>query len=178
MRVGDVDHHLAELSRRIDRLEALVQVEAAVDASPRIRRDLGALHDGHELVLAAARRAPDDVEETIGILQTRLAAAEHAALADLSDNWTTFAAGVEDELRSWNVYLDRLQASLADKDRNVPGRATTAIDDVRTRRTAVYDELAQAGDGRAQRERVAAARIELVQRADGLRATAFPDAWQ
>ena len=172
MRVSNVNHQLAELSRRIHRLEGLVQVDAALDASPRIRRDLGALHDGEELVLAAARRAPDDVEETIGLLQTRLAVAEHAAVADLSDDWNTFAAGVEDELRSWNAYLDRLQASLADKDRNARRRANTAIDDVRTRRIAVYDELVQAGDGQARRERVAAARNELVQRADELSATA------
>jgi hypothetical protein len=178
MRVSNVNHQLAELSRRIDRLEGLVQVDAAVDASPRIRRDVGALHDGEELVLAAARRAPDDVEETIGLLQTRLAVAEHAAVADLSDDWNTFAAGVEDELRSWNAYLDRLQASLADKDRNARGRANTAIDDVRTCRIAVYDELVQAGDGQARRERVAAARNELVQRADELSATACTDAWQ
>jgi len=178
VRVSNVDHHLAEVSRRIDRLEALVQVEGAGDASLRIRRDLGALHEGQELVLAAARRAPDDVEETIGLLQTRLAVAEHAAVADLSDDWNTFAAGVEDELRSWNAYLDRLQASLADKDRNARGRANTAINDVRTRRIAVYDELVQAGRGRARRERVAAARNELLQRADKLPATACADAWQ
>jgi hypothetical protein len=178
VRVGNLDHRLAELSRRIDRLEGLVQVEADVDASPRIRRDLGALHDGQELVLAAARRAPDDVEETIGLLQTRLAVAEHAAAADLSDDWNTFAAGVEDELRSWNAYLDRLQASLAANDRNARGEADTAIGDVRTRRVAVYDELLQAGDRQVRRERVAAARTELVERADELSATACTDAWQ
>jgi hypothetical protein len=176
--VGHVDHRLAELSRRIDRLEGLAQVDAAVDASPRIRRDIGALQDGKELVLAAARRAPDDVEETIGLLQTRLAVAEHAAVADLSDDWNTFAAGVEDELRSWNAYLDRLQASIAGKNRNARGQADTAIGDVRTRRVAVYDELLHAGDRQARRERVAAARTELVEQADELSATACTDAWQ
>ena len=125
-----------------------------------------------------ARRAPDDVEETIGLLQTRLAVAEHAAVADLSDDWNTFAAGVEDELRSWNAYLDRLQASIAGKNRNARGAANTAIDDVRTRRTAVYDQLLQAGDQQARRERVVAARNELVRRADELSETARTDAWQ
>ena len=65
-------------------------------------------------------------------------------VADVSDEWTTFAAAVEDELRSWATYLERLQATAATKSGNARVRAEAAIADVRTQRIAVYDRLAQA----------------------------------
>jgi hypothetical protein len=170
--VTSIDDQLVQLYRRIERLEGLVEVDPAVAASPRIQRDLGALYDGQILVLAAARRAPDNVEETIALLKSRLAVAEHALIADVSDDWKTFVAGVEGELRSWNSYLERLQAGLAVYDQNARGRVKAAINEVRTRWNAVCDELLQTGDRQSQRERVAAARDELACQADKLSATA------
>ena len=96
-------------------------------------------------------------------------------VADVSDEWTTFAAAVEDELRSWDTYLERLQATAAAKDGNARERAEAAIADVRTARIAVYDRLAQAredvnGAWHEQRNDVSAARDELEQKADELSA--------
>ena len=96
-------------------------------------------------------------------------------VADVSDEWTTFAGAVEDELRSWDTYLERLQATAATKDGNARERAEAAIADVRTRRIAVYDRLAQArrdvnGAWHVQRNHVSAARDELEQKADELSA--------
>ena len=156
--------------RRIDRLQAFVQI-APADSS-RIRRHLDALHREEASVLAAAREAPDEVEEKLGQLRTRLAVAQNSLLADLSDEWTTFAAAVEDELRSWGVYLERVQATAA-KAGTARERAEAAIADVRTQRIAVYDRLAQAradvdGAWHEQRNRVSAARDELERKADEL----------
>ena len=84
----------------------------------------------------------------------------------------TFAAAVEDELRSWGVYLERVQATAA-KAGNARERAEAAIADVRTERIAVHDRLAQAradvnGAWHEQRSHVSAARDELERKADEL----------
>jgi hypothetical protein len=118
---------------------------------------------------------PDEVAEKLGQLRTRLAVAENSLVADVSDEWTRFVAAVEDELRSWDIYLERLQATAVAKAGNARERAETAIADVRTRRIAVYDRLMQARDDvdgawREQRNHISAARDELEQKADELSA--------
>jgi hypothetical protein len=155
---------LEDARRRIDRLQTFAEI-AAADSS-RIRRHLDALHREEASVLAAAREAPDEVEERLGQLTTRLAVAENSLLADVSCEWTRFAAAVEDELRGWDTYLERLQATAAARAGNARERAEAAIADVRARRIAVYDRLAQAradvnGAWHAQRNHVNAARDEL-----------------
>jgi hypothetical protein len=176
LRITTIDDHLAEARRRIGRLQALAQSGAAAGASPRLRRHLDALHEEEESVRAAARQAPGEAEEKIGQLKTRLAVAEHSAAADVSDDWATFAASVEGELRSWGTYLERLQASVAPSTWTARERAEAAIGDVRSRGIAVYDQLAQTrvsvgADWQESRNRVTAARDELEQKADELSAT-------
>ena len=134
-----------------DRPAAGARADRPVAETARIQRHLDALHQEEASVLAAARQAPDEVEEKLGQLRTRLAVAENSLAADVSDDWTTFAAAVEDELRSWDTYLERLQATAAAKAWNARERAEAAIADVRTRRIAVYDRLAQARDARRRR---------------------------
>jgi hypothetical protein len=166
------DDQLAEIRRRIDRLQAFAQAGPA-ENSPRIRRHLDALRREEAAIVAAAPEAPDQVDEKVGQLKTRLAVAENSVVADISDDWTTFARAVEDELRSWDTYLERLQATAATKDGNARERAEAAIADVRTRRIAVDDRLAQArnnvnGAWHEERSHVSAARDELERKADEL----------
>ena len=63
--------------RRIDRLHGFAHSGATADSS-RIRRHLDALHREEASVLAAAREAPEEIEEKLGQLRTRLAVAEYA----------------------------------------------------------------------------------------------------
>jgi hypothetical protein len=119
------------------------------------------------------RGDPDEVEEKLGQLRTRLVVAENSLAADVSDEWTSFAAAVEDELRSWDTYLERLQATAVAKAGNARERAEAAIADIRTQRITVSDRLAQAresvdGAGHEQRNHVSSARDELEQKADEL----------
>ena len=165
------DDQLAETRRRIDRLQAFAQAGPA-ENSPRIRRHLDALRREEESIVAAAPEA-DHVDEKVGQLKTRLSIAENSLVADISDDWTTFARAVEDELRSWDTYLERLQTTAATKDGNARERAEAAIADVRTRRIAVHDRLTQArrnvnGAWHEQRNHVSAARDELERKADEL----------
>jgi hypothetical protein len=165
---------LAEVRRRIDRLQALARVDAAAEG-PRIQRRVYALHQEEASVWAAARQGPDEAEEKLRQLRTRLAVAENSLAADLSDEWTTFATAVEDELRSWDTYLERLQATIAAKAWKTRKRAEAAIADFRTRRIAVDDALARAreqvnGAWYVQRNHVTAARDDLERKADELSA--------
>jgi hypothetical protein len=169
-----IEDQFAEVRRRIDRLNAFAQTEAAADTS-RIGRHLDALQREEASVLAAARKAPDEVEKKLGQLRTRLVVAENSLFADVSDEWTTFAAAVEDELRSWDTYLERLQATAAAKAGTAREQAEAAIADVRTHRIAVYDRLVQAradvnGVWHEERDHISAARDELERKADELTA--------
>jgi hypothetical protein len=168
MSTTTVEDQLAEVRRRIDRLQALAQVDAAADRS-RIQRRLDALHQEEASVAAAVRSASDQVEERLGRLTTRLVVAEHSVAADVSDDRATFAAAVEGELRCWDNYLERLQTSVAAKASNAREQAEAAIGDVRTRRLAIDERLAQVraatGDAwQEQRNRVTVARDELEQK--------------
>ena len=174
MSTTTIEDPMKHARRRIDRLQAFAQVSPGADSS-RIQRHLDALHREEASVLAAARTAPDEVEEKLGQLRTRIAVAERALYADVSGGWSTYAAAVEDELRSWDIYLERLQAMAAAKDGNARERAEAAIADVRTQRIAVYDRLAQAradvdGAWHEQRNHVSAARDELERKAAELSA--------
>ena len=174
MRATTIEEQLARVRRRIARLRALAQTDA-VEERVRIQRHVDALHREEASVLAAERRAPEEAQEKLGRLTTRLAVAESSVTADVSDDWATFAAAVEEELRSWDTYLERLQATAVAKAGTSRERAEAAIADVRTRRIAVYDRLAQArenvdGAWHEQRNHVSAARDELEQKADELSA--------
>ena len=129
-----------------------------------------ALHREEASVLAAAREAPDEVEEKLGQLRTRLAVAENSLFADVSDEWTTFAAAVEDELRSWDTYLERLQATAAAKAGNPresgPRRPLPTSAPSGSRSTTASRRHADVnGAWHEQRNHVSAARDELERKA-------------
>jgi hypothetical protein len=106
-----IDDPLAGLRRRIGWLQAFAEMDSPVDRL-RIQRHLDALHDEDASLLAAA---PDEFEAKLAQLKARVAVAENAVSADLADDWETFAAAVERELRSWHTYLQLLQAGTIDR---------------------------------------------------------------
>jgi hypothetical protein len=153
MSTTTIEDQLAEVRGRIEQLQAAGGV-------PRLRRHL-------DLV--------DDVEQTLAQLKTRLDVAERSLAADVSRDWPTFATAVEAELESWDTHLERLQTTVATRAWHAREQAEAAIGDIRSRRIAVDERLAQArkaaDDARhEQREHVSAARLALEQTADGLSA--------
>ena len=172
MSTTTIEDQLEEPRRRIARLQVLAQAGFVAERA-RIQRHLDALHQEEASIAAAARSAPDELEERLSQLQMRLAVAENSLVADVSDEWPAFAAAVEDELRGWDTYLERLQATTAAKALKTRESVEAAIADVRTRRIAVDDALARAreevnGVWREQRNHVSAARDELERKADEL----------
>ena len=153
MSTTTVEEQLARIRRRIHELQAS-------DDVPRLQRHLDLL---------------DDVEQRLAQLKTRLDVTERSLAADVSADWPTFAAAVEDELESWDTYLERLQANAAARAAHARERAEASIGDVRGSRIAVHERLAEAqsavGNGwQDRKERVSAARDELEQKADELSA--------
>jgi hypothetical protein len=174
MSTTTIEDELEELHGRIERLQALGQAARAADRE-RIGRHLDVLDKEEAAILDAIEHAPDDVEERLGQLRTRLSVAEHSLEADLSDDWDAYAAAVEAELRRWDDYLERLQTSVAAKAWKARARAEAAIGDVRSRRIEVDERLAQArstsnGATETAWRRVSAARDDLEQKADELSA--------
>jgi hypothetical protein len=174
MSTTSIEEQLAEFRCRIDRLRARER-SAAPPERARIGRHLDVLEQEEASVRAAVEHAPDEVEENLGQLRTRLDVAEHSVTADVSGDWATFQAAVEAELRSWDTYLERLQTIVAAKAWKTRAQAEAAIGDVRTRRIEVDERLAlervAAGDAsEAARTRVTAARDKLEQKADELSA--------
>lgn len=172
MSTTTIEDQLAELRRRVDRLQALAE---AVADNLRIRRHVDALRRQETTVLAAVREAPVEADEKLGQLKTRLAVAERSLAADISDDWASFAVAVEEELRGWDTYLERLQATAATRAWDTREHAEAAIGDVRSRRIAVDERLAQARAAereawQVQRKRIGAARDELERKADELSA--------
>lgn len=153
MSTTTIEEQLAEVRRRIEQLDASA-------AAPRLRRHL-------DLV--------DDVEQRLAQLKTRLAVAECSLAADASGDWATFVAAVEAELEGWDNYLERLQTTVATRAWLAREQAEAAIGDLRSRRIAVDERLAQARAGagdhwQEQREQVSEARDDLEQKADELAA--------
>jgi len=172
MTTMSIDEELAEARGRIARLRELEQASGGAERA-RIRHHLDAVRRKEASVREAVAHAPDEVDERLGELRTRLYVAEHSVAADLSDDWATYADAVEEELRRWDDYLERLQTSAATKAWKARAQAEAAIADVRSRRIDVDVSLAQVRDAAGDtaedaRKRVTAAREELAQKADEL----------
>src|SRR6478735_867110 len=106
MSMTTIEEQLAEAAGRIDRLRACEQAGVTAERA-RIRRHLDVLRQEEASVHDAVSQAPDEVDEKLGRLKSRVAVAEHSLMADLSDDWATFAASVDAELRIWDAYLER-----------------------------------------------------------------------
>ena len=105
-----IEEQLVRIRQRVGSIRLRLHADGRAERS-RIERHLEALHDEEVSLRSAARSAPDEVEERLGRLRSRLDVAEHALTADSSGDWATFAAAVEAELRSWDTYLERLQTT-------------------------------------------------------------------
>jgi hypothetical protein len=173
-RTTTMEEQLAAIGRRIDRLQTRARGAAAARRT-RVHGHLDALRDEEASLRAMAGWADNEAAQKLEQLKTRIEVAERSLAADAADDWSAFAEAVEAELDSWDAYLERVQTSVAEKAWKARERAEAAIREVRRRRIAVEQRLAQArdaaGDGwQEQRERVSAARDELEQEADELSA--------
>jgi len=175
MATNTLENELADARRRIGRLRTHA-ARVPSHAEARTRRRLAALQHEEAALRNVARIAPDDLEARLAQLKTRLDIAERSLAADLSHRRDRFTAAVEAELSGWDTYVERLQTTAATRARKAREQAEVAISDLRRRRIAVDEQLTRVRDAagsawKEQRERVAAARDELEEKADELSAT-------
>jgi hypothetical protein len=170
MNTTTIDDRLAAMRVRIDRLRALERTVTG-DQRKRTRRRIDALAQEEASVYAALRGdAAGEADERLGRLAARLDVAERSLATDDSRDWPSFSAAVEEELRSWDEYLERLQTTVAAKAWRAREQAEASIGDVRTRRIEVDARLVTGDATEAARKRVIAARDRLEQTADDLSA--------
>ncbi len=167
-----IDDQLSEVRRRIERLQARATAVSSPGSAP-ARRRLDGLTRLEAATRAAARHYPEELDERLAELNTRLDVAEHALAADLAEDRAAFVVAVEAELKSWDTFLERLQTNVAAKASEARERSETAIGGVRARRIAVDEHLSQLlmGTGGAWRQEtrgVTEARDELERKADAL----------
>lgn len=166
-----IDDQLAEIRNRIDRLSSHARSDA-----PRVWRHLDPLRRAEGAVLAALRQGPaDEVEENLAQLKTRLDIAEHSLEADDAEDWASFAAAVEAELQSWDLYLERLQTTAVAKAWKTREQTEAAIGDLRSHRIAAGERLAHVRRTSGEvsptaRKHITAARNQLDKRAADLSA--------
>jgi hypothetical protein len=165
------DQRLAEMRCQIEELEARAQTGAAETAA-RTRHQLDELRQQEATARVAARRAAEAFTEQF---EARLHVAESTVAADVAETREAFIEAVEDELHSWDSYLERLQAQTALRAASAREQVEDAIGDLRARRLAIAERLEQlrAVTGEAwleQKTRLLVARDELERKADELSA--------
>jgi hypothetical protein len=174
MTTTTIEEQLAEVGRTIDKLQKRARSGPA-EAKPRIQRHVNALRREEAEVQAAFRKASDDAEEQLAQLRMRVHVAERAVDTEHSRDRDAFPQAVEEELRGWDGYLERLQASAAGKAGAARVQAEAAIAELRRYRMAVTGQLTKLRDASTahwsdQRARIDVARDQLEQRADALAA--------
>jgi hypothetical protein len=168
------EERLAQMGRQIDQLEAKGRSSAS-EATARIQCEIGALREQEACARAAAAEPTDSFDEKFEQFQARLRVAQSAVAADLTENREEFADAVDDELREWDTYFERLQAQTALRAASTREKGEAGISDLRRRRNEVAERLVdvRAASGEAweeQKKRLGAARDDLERKADELSA--------
>ena len=174
MRTATVEERLAEMRHQVEELEAKGRASTG-ETKSRIQRQLGALRQQEASVRVAAQQRADTLDGKFEQFEARLHVAQSSIAADLSDDRKQFTTAVEDELRNWDTYFERLQAQTAMRAASAREQAEAAISDLRRQRNTVAERLADvrstAGDSWSeQKQRIGTARDELERKADELSA--------
>ena len=165
--------HLGDVRRRIARLEVQSQ-RGTADARSRIQRYIDTLRREEESARASARERAAAVDERLEQLENDLDLAEHRVAAEFAATKEEFGDAIAAELNRWDAYLDRMQTQAAAKSGAARERAEAAIADLRQRRVAIGNSLADvrtaAGDAwNGAKARVLAELDDLKSRADAAR---------
>jgi hypothetical protein len=174
MSTTTMEEQLAEVGRRIDALHERARGVAST-AKPRIQQQVSVLREEQAEAREAVRKASEDADEKLAQLKMRVDVADHAVSTELSEDREAFPKAVEEELHSWDVYFERLQATAATKAGAAREQAEAAIAELRRYRMAVAGQLAKLREASTaqwneQRARIDAARGQLEEKADALAA--------
>jgi hypothetical protein len=169
-----MDERLADMRRQIEELEAQAP-SSALEPKSRIHHQLDTLREQEASARATAHQAADAFDERFEQFASRLRVAQSAMAGDLAEGRDEFADAVEDELERWDAYIERLQAQAALRAASARAQAEAEIRDLRRRRNAVTERLAEvrAASGEAwdeEKQRLVEERDELERKADEMSA--------
>ena len=135
------DERLGEARRRIARLEVETR-RGTSDAQSRMQRYVNSLRRDEESARLSAHERAAAVDERMEKLDNELELAEHRVAAEFAATEEQFTGAIEAELRSWDQYLDRMQAKAAATSGAVREQAEAAIAELRQRRVAIGKSFA------------------------------------
>jgi DNA anti-recombination protein RmuC len=135
------EDRLGELRHRIERLEGKAEASAA-EVRSRMDRYIDTLKEDEQSARTAARTRAAASEARLEQLGSELKIAEQRLAADVAEDRTTFVDAVDATLDAWDAYLERKLASLSSASGEARERAESAIADLRQRRVAAAERLA------------------------------------
>jgi predicted nucleic acid-binding Zn-ribbon protein len=136
-----IDDMLAEIRREIDKLEARADSGAA-ETRARLHDRLDLLREEEASAWAAVRERAEAVDEKIRQLEIDLAIAEDRLASEMANDATSFAEGVEAELRDWDAAIERLQTRAAGCDEKAREQAEAEVAELRRARNRAAGSLA------------------------------------
>ena len=166
------DEQLDQLGHRINLLAARKAQETGVG----LQRRIAELRSLAVSARAAAHDAAARIEENVLRVEIRVKIAEQAAAAELAEGKDEFVNALVEELKGWDVYLERLQVKVATTAGERRDQAEGAIRQLRRHRNTLGAGMAgvtsTSGDAWYEvREHVNGARNELESRAAEVEAT-------
>ena len=137
-----MEQRLDGLGRQIEALEARARAGGS-EPVPRMQRHIDALrrHEAHARAVTGEARY--EADGTLAQLEARLDVADRSLAADAAEGRRTYTIAVEEELHSWDAYLERVQASAVVRAGRARERAEAAIREVRRQRLEVGRRLQQ-----------------------------------
>jgi DNA anti-recombination protein RmuC len=135
------DNRLGELRHRIERLEAKAEAGAA-EGKSRMSRYIDTLKEDEQSARGAARDRAAAGEARLEQLRSEVEIGEQRLAAEVAEDRAEFFDAVDAALDSWDAYLERRLASVASASGDARKRAESAIADLRQRRVAVAERLA------------------------------------
>jgi hypothetical protein len=165
MRPATTHERLEELGRRIDALATRTQAETEQTRLGSQDR-VAALRKAQAAARATVHDAAASAEEAMLQLDARVTIAERSAATDSAEDLATFVDTATEELRGWDVYLERWQVKVATTAGDDRDQAEEVIRQLRQHRNALGAGVAEltctSGNAwRKTREQLRSARDEL-----------------
>jgi hypothetical protein len=170
MRTATTEERIDLIHRHIDELEWRAHAASAA-ARLRIQHHVDALRRREADARIALRMAPERLDAKLTQLHARLDVAGHSVAAEIAPDEDSYDDAVEAELRSWDVFFERVQTTAAAEAWNRRLQAEAAVSEMRALRLEIEARLtalrsAPPGEREEQQVRVTKARERLERIAD------------
>jgi hypothetical protein len=159
MRHATSEERIERIHRHIDELEWRAHAASAA-ARLRVQHHVDALRRREEDARIALRAAPERLEAKLAQLYARLDVADRSVAAEIASDEEQFAEAAESELRSWDVFFERIQTTAAADAWNRRMQAEAAVSEMRELRLDIEERLAALRSSPADQRRERRAQVD------------------